>query len=405
MQLITDWNFIFVLFISLLGFIVAGLLLFVNKKDSFSARVLAAYLFCASIICLNFNLTNTDFFLRHPHFWRSLVWASVCVPPFAFLYVRSVLEKELQLRWTDLLLFIPAILLTLSMTPFYLMDAQQKIVVVNRFMQDKRQISLEPEGMLPLGWGFLLRTVYGVVMAAAQFVLLFKWKKSILQEGLAENQNRDTYNWLFYFTGVMSVSYVFLFVETFLHISRYFDLNRLIIMTISFTILFVSAYLLLKPNILYGLTKITSIPDQPISISEQDEIEPKPEQKRTNLTPEIMTSYKEMLENHFAQRHPYLKQGYKIMDLAQELEIPAYLLSAFINQEYAKNFNELVNDHRVLYLDQLLKNSPEVHQYTLEAQGKMVGFNSRTAFITAVKKKTGKTPMEFFGRHQMADQD
>jgi AraC-like DNA-binding protein len=39
-------------------------------------------------------------------------------------------------------------------------------------------------------------------------------------------------------------------------------------------------------------------------------------------------------------------------------------------------------------------------QFTLEGLGQQVGFQSRTAFIAAVKRRTGKTPSEFFGKRK-----
>jgi YesN/AraC family two-component response regulator len=87
-----------------------------------------------------------------------------------------------------------------------------------------------------------------------------------------------------------------------------------------------------------------------------------------------------------------------ISDLSRELNLPAYMLSAFINQEYGKNFNELINEYRVNYLVNEMKSSLDHSQYTLEAMGNLAGFNSRAAFIAGVKKTTGKKPSEVFGR-------
>jgi AraC-like DNA-binding protein len=120
--------------------------------------------------------------------------------------------------------------------------------------------------------------------------------------------------------------------------------------------------------------------------------------KRNTLSIEQGRAYKEALENHFQTNLPFRKNGYTISDLSRELNIPSYLLSGFINQEYGKNFNELVNEFRVDYLVGLLKKSPDYLQFTFEALGKEAGFNSRAAFISAVKKRTGKTPSELFGR-------
>ncbi len=118
--------------------------------------------------------------------------------------------------------------------------------------------------------------------------------------------------------------------------------------------------------------------------------------KRTTLSLDQKREYKAALQNHFREKRPFLRVGYKIGELSSELDIPGYQLTAFINQEYGKNFNELINDHRLDYLEEMLQSSPDNYQYTLEALGNMAGFNSRSTFIAAVKKKTGKPPVEYF---------
>jgi AraC-like DNA-binding protein len=84
-------------------------------------------------------------------------------------------------------------------------------------------------------------------------------------------------------------------------------------------------------------------------------------------------------------------------DLSRELSIPSHQLSAFINQEYSKNFNELINNYRVVYLEELVAANPEYLNYTLEALGQLAGFKSRASFYSAVKKKSGQTPSALFG--------
>jgi AraC-like DNA-binding protein len=334
--------------------------------------------------------------------WRVVVWAAFSVPAFAYLYVRTVLDQEFKFRKTDIFFFLPAILFTLSMVPFYLTDTAGKLQVVRNFMADKTLISSEPEGSLPLGWGFILRMGFGFVLAIAQYIMLARWRKKILHGKDPVQQNVETYNWLVYFTLVMSLSYAFLLVETVLHVSRFIDLNRLIILTVSANIFFICAYLLVRPNILYGMTGwLQEEHSAAKGIAEEEPLARSP--KRTSLTLEQERAYKKALEAHFRENKPFLRVGYKIAELSKELDIPGYQLSAFINQEYGKNFNELVNEYRVDYLEEMLQSSPENFQYTLEALGNMAGFNSRTAFIAAVKKKTGKPPVDHFRHLRLAE--
>ena len=163
--------------------------------------------------------------------------------------------------------------------------------------------------------------------------------------------------------------------------------------------MFVSIYLLLQPQILYGfkgwnkeqVPELPTLPDTVIS-------DPEPESKKTTISFEQGQEIKRSLEGHFEKNLPFRKRGYMISDLSRELNLPAYMLSAFINQEYGKNFNELINEYRVNYLVIEMRSSLDHSQYTLEALGNLAGFNSRAAFIASVKKTTGKKPSEVFGR-------
>lgn len=385
-------------FVALLGIIVSCLLFFRNYEGSFPARLLAGYLFSVSVISLFSAAYHTDIFLRYPHLARSMVFLSMCSSPFAFLYVRSVLQQEYGLRKTDLLLFIPAVLYTVNMIPFYLMPWVEKRALIERVLADRSLVAREPEGVLPEGWGILLRMAYGLVLAFAQFTLVLRWRKRIFSVTDRKIQNVGTYKWLFFFSLLVSMSFLFLLVEYFFQVSQFVEIYRLITFTMSASVLFTCIYLLVRPNILYGMSGWLQKESSPgLEGKSANPNVPVAPGKRQTLSIAQEKEFRKLLEEHFSNNQPFLKKGYRINELSEELKIPSYQLSAFINQEYGKNFNELVNEYRVLYLKKLIDTNPAYRQYTLEAMGQMAGFNSRTTFITAVKKLSGMTPLDYFG--------
>jgi AraC-like DNA-binding protein len=168
-------------------------------------------------------------------------------------------------------------------------------------------------------------------------------------------------------------------------------------MTNAGTVFFICAYLLLKPDILYGL-KGWLPPDAKTESQGPDSEDESQAGRRQSISLDQAGFYKHTIEEHFKKNTPFLKPRYTIRDLSGEIDIPSYLLSAFINQAYGKNFSEFINDYRVAYLEDLVYQQPELRQYTLEGLGQKGGFRSRSAFIAAVKRKTGKTPSDVFGR-------
>jgi AraC-like DNA-binding protein len=90
--------------------------------------------------------------------------------------------------------------------------------------------------------------------------------------------------------------------------------------------------------------------------------------------------------------------------MSKDLGIPRHILSRMINTQYGMNFNALINHFRVDYLKGIPSREPSWNLFTMEALGKMAGFNSRNTLIKAFKKCTGESPSSYFSR-QMAGKD
>jgi AraC-like DNA-binding protein len=398
MDKLPDLYFLTVFFAGILGFVVAGILVFVNRTDTFASRLLAGFLICFSLLALNFALMTTRFFFSYPHFWRVVGWASFCYSPLAYLYVRSVLNQSFTFKKFDFLFFLPAVIHTIGLIPFYIQPASEKVIHFYRILEDPKLITSEPESVFPDKLPAIARIVLGVFTTAGQFLLLAKWKKKHAEHLGIVQQNIDTFRWLSLFTSIMAIFYGAIIIEFVFQFGSSSDLTNTLIITISGTILFVSLYLMMKPSILYGM-KGWQKPST-VVLPANDPIDKKQvvDTKRYFLSSEQGIAFKRAIETHFDQNNPFRKHGYTIGDLSKEVDIPAYQLSTFINQEYAMNFNELINSYRVDYLIQRYSNTHDFAQFTLEALGKEAGFNSRAAFISAVKKRTGKPPSEIFGR-------
>ena len=402
---VINWPFTIVFFVALLGLLVSVMLVTVNQTDIFPNRLLAAYLGCFSLLALNYSLMSTSFFLQFPHTWKILAWASFCFAPFGYLYVRSVLEQNFWFRRKDLWWFLPGLIHSLCLVPFFVLSSAEKHVILEKIFAYRKLIIIEPESILYDGVGVWMRVGVIAASAFAQMRILYKWKPIIFQnEG--NHQNISNYKWLVLFSLTMLVFCILIFFQVFFHMVMPADLNLLVLFTIAFTILFICFYLLYKPSILYGMRGWLQQPEEPAADTPSlEEAEPSAEsaeptivaidKKKIYLSVDQGNTIRQVLEKHLLVNTPYRKTGYTISDLSNEVSIPSYLLSAFINQEYGKNFNELINEYRVDFFLDLVKQPNANSQYKLEALGKEAGFNTRASFIRAVKKKTGLTPSDF----------
>lgn len=88
---------------------------------------------------------------------------------------------------------------------------------------------------------------------------------------------------------------------------------------------------------------------------------------------------------------PYMKSGLTIGDVANDLDIPKYRLSSYINQKQI-NFNTWVKTLRIEEASRMLVNHP---QLSASAIAKSCGFCDLPAFSRAFKKIKGVSPTEY----------
>lgn len=83
-----------------------------------------------------------------------------------------------------------------------------------------------------------------------------------------------------------------------------------------------------------------------------------------------------------------------LTDLANQLGTNPSLLSKIINRSFGKNFNDYVNQYRVLEVKENLANPANAH-LTIMSLAYDAGFNSKATFNRAFKKFTGDSPKTY----------
>lgn len=390
--------FIYIILTSTIGLVVSMILIFGQTITSLGSKLLSAILLCLVIISTGNSLTLTNILFEYPQLFKTYTWAAFCLGPLTYLYVRTVLNQSYKLRWRDLLLFIPVFLYQIHRLPYDLLSREEKLIIVKKALSNRIHFINESEGLLPSGWLAIIRILVLVISIIAALNLLANWHKKIYNAKLQIERNKQIYRFLWVAMLLMTSGTLIVAIFTFLQVFKGLFMARIIVCVISSEILLICGYLFTQPKILYGMIGWIQL-DEPIRSLEEST------NKREDLkleTEEINyisfyqgRSILNSIENHFKKNRPFTKIGYSISDLSKEINIPVYLVSSVINQEFDKNFNEFINDARFEYLNVLRQNDSNFDKYSIEYIGTTLGFGSRTSFISAVKKRTGLLPKEY----------
>lgn len=113
-----------------------------------------------------------------------------------------------------------------------------------------------------------------------------------------------------------------------------------------------------------------------------------------NQSKDLKSEVIKTFEKHVFTEKKFLDNTLSLETIADELGVNSSYLSRLINEELDTGFSNYINRLRVEEAKVCLTN-PEFKNYNLVSIGLEAGFNSKSAFYSAFKKFTGKTPSEY----------
>ncbi|WP_448701918.1 helix-turn-helix domain-containing protein [Mucilaginibacter sp. AW1-3] len=332
-------------------------------------------------------------------------------PVFGYLHTRALIKQQIGFSKFDWLLFLPAILCFLALSPFYFADMQTKQKLVDWVSQSYYNVFYCKIGLVSNSWHFILRPIEGIIYVILQWRLILPAIKSNNQTVMPVMLKR----WLVVFAAFLTLAYINLAVATVLgisHMTRDMDLFAVIripFMGCALSFLGVSLLLFFFPEILYNINsvplaqltvagdvkdRVTEDPIKTLNNYRDTTLAYTTGEKESALNTELVSSYAEIIE-HYIQTHSFFRrQGITVNDLAVGVGISPRHVSYVLNHHFDQRFTDFINTYRVNYLlTRFLNNN--WRELSLEGLAKEAGFASRTTFFMAFKKQTGHNPTEY----------
>lgn len=405
--------------VSLLSFLIFFIHWIVNKKPSLPNFLFRVFLFSNAYLYFVSSIIQSGGIKSVPHLYRTGSIGGFLIAPLLYLIIIKSL-KNAAWKKRDWLHFIPALLYTINFLPFFVLNSEAKLNVLNHLSMTGASVGFS-EGFLPGELLQLLRFVQLFLYSLISFLTVRRITSNSGSDFRLENKKLIV---LLYWLSIYIFINAVVFILLVLHAFGTFSLD------VATMVGFVSTcitciYLLLNPDVLYGLKGIwTTAPsiiaafapnsavivkqemetveqpmvlDEELTEADEPEVTSQMKVRKIYLNEAQVENLQASLEQYMRGKENFIQPGFSLPQMAQDTGYSLQSISAFLNQHAGENFNDYINRFRIEYLIRLYQKDKEKMQLlTLESIANMVGFRSRSTFIKAFKKNTDKTPSSFF---------
>lgn len=379
--------------ISFFGILLSILLLFFIRNDNKSNVFLSGFYFIISLIALSRNsifLIDNSVLFRYLNPYVYPIF--YCSGPFLYLYIKKSLADgdDQKLTWYEYLYFLPVLIVFINYTPQYFLSSSEHDAYY-------REIKLNPLHLFDTKYLFfslkingVIRPLYNLIFTLAGFLLVLRnaYNDDLFELKSISKKFIQAIIYLYFLSNLLfSVVTLTLNIDNITDYSKVDSTTHVLLWILSIINLAMYLLVFLFPETLYGIFSL------------KKSVMPKIE-NLNNLDFEggekLEQSYRligEKLEVYF-QSKPYLQSGFNLSNIARETQIPYNQITLFFQVYLEVNFSDWKNSARINHAKDLISNG-QAKNLTLEAIALSCGYLSRSNFINAFKKYTGKNPSEF----------
>lgn len=357
------------------GIILAFCLIFILSKKQhrnipnliFATLMVNLILYC-SITLIN----NLNWFAAYPFLFAIRVPIEILFGPFLYLYFMLLAKRKVDLNlkfFRHLYILFLSVVLLIPFLIHYKTPLGQNLLMDNFFKYYQ---------------------LIGTDIVSLQFVLYSFAVFSRLKKNKFIDLSRTDPVWSAHFKHIRLISILLIVhgITRLLEVNlayyhapfrEFFEIGNIIIyaaVSLIFTYSLIS-----NPVVLHYDSSILNLPSRK-------------KKEGSHLEKEDGMLYASKLNKHMEIAKPYLNPDLSIQELAEQVKVPARIISEVVNNFIGQNFNDYINNYRVEEFKKLTGDMTKSH-YTVLALGYESGFKSKTTFNTAFKKFTGKTPSEF----------
>ncbi|MFZ5942273.1 MAG: helix-turn-helix domain-containing protein [Bacteroidota bacterium] len=357
-----------------IALVLAAISILISKKDLSDAyKCLAVWML---FVALDFfhSLLNFFFFFSLP----DLIIFPFAYGPLAYLYVKSLTERDFVFRLKVILHFLP--LLLFLQVPLFWPD----IITINA--QDFWD--LDDQTILGL-INFCSFIILSVIYLVKVLRLIGKHRYRLGDE-YSYRSSRITLNWLF-ITAILMLS-SFVLTAVFALVFTLQEINPVDPVIFFQITMFIFSVIITwngvrQPRI-YGLPVLDGAEQEKTGKYTKTGLHPEEEHKLAVLLDELMQ--KEKL---------FLNGNLMLKDVAERLEIPGHYLSQVLSKQMKRNFFTYINEFRVEEAKRRIRGE-EYRNHTLLSIAYDSGFNSKSSFNNIFLRIEGITPSEYRNQKQ-----
>lgn len=356
--------------------LIAIFLLSIRSGNLISNRILAFY-----FIIFNLDISNfvfIKFYSAHLNLEMLRCNVAALLPPTLYFYVRSVLHTDFRFRARDWAHTLPFIIVILTFMPrFYLVEDTALKLQINNNLQPSFELLFVQISM------YIQMTIYlGLI-----FIAIRRNKLTILNS--YSDELKLNKQWLSHFMGLFMVSFALALIRNLVKFTEFQSALDVITPIMMLAGLGFSCWILWqalnKPELFKGISsqlEAVRFPTDNKKIS-------------TEQASEILVK----LDLHMQSQHSFLNPTLNIDALAEEVGVAAQDISLALNHHLGRHFFDFINGYRIDAACEMLAAS-ECSEKTVLDISLESGFNSKSSFNTAFKKKMQITPSEYRQQHK-----